>query len=67
MASLCPESPTARHCDCQGARIQHAVMGHADVRCCWCGRERCAATVREQIEAYGPFRTREIVKREEAG
>lgn len=57
----CPELSDKRrtipHCFCQPALIQHAMMNHRCVKCCWCGYEKCEIGKVVQEEGHGPFAT----------
>lgn len=47
------EKPSG-HCWCQRASIQHAMMYHVDVKCCWCGEETCKKLHAVSVPAHGP-------------
>ena len=54
-SGACPASPDTRHCLCVSATSQHAMVGHSDVKCCWCGGEQCIQKTLTQVEGHGPY------------
>lgn len=52
---------TRGHCFCVSNPMQHSVMNHRDVLCCWCREPKCITTSREPVSGHGPYRT-ELVK-----
>lgn len=57
----CPERSDGMraipHCFCQGARLQHTIMNHRCVKCCWCGQEKCIKGKVVRQEGHGPLAT----------
>lgn len=53
------------HCFCVTAAIQHAMVDHRDVTCCWCGQGRCESYTPERVEGHGPHRTKLVLQEEE--
>lgn len=42
----------ARLCCWHDAEVRHLKPGHLDLKCCWCGRERCVDL--EADKSHGP-------------
>lgn len=45
------------HC-CHRSPMQHAMMHHRDVYCCWCGLNFCINTYEADAEAEAEYRRR---------
>lgn len=52
------------HCFCISAEVQHAMMNHGDVECCWCGKSKCINFDSKRVEGHGPGRLTRV-RREE--
>ena len=56
MSVTCLSSPSGVHCLCMMATVQHLVMNHRDLACCWCGQDECENPVLVKVPGHGPYR-----------
>jgi len=62
-AAKCPSNPKgSHHCFCASAETQHAMMYHQDVRCCWCGANKCVQLERVTDPEHGPYQVSRVRK-----
>lgn len=52
----------APHCFCMSAGIQHAMMNHKDVQCCWCGKSECRSLREKPVPGHGPYRQDRVLE-----